>query len=194
MTPAADRRFRRVDSRRLLAWRSFGLDEVDVEGPDGSIFSRRHFHSPGVVAVLALDDTDPEPRIALVNQYRSAHDRWFWEIPAGTRDIEGESSLDCARRELAEEAGLEADHWRHLISIAPATGSSNSVVELWLATGLHHVEARPDGEEESAMVHELVPIGEAWRRIGADPPVNATTAIAIRLLPSVVPDVVQWLD
>ncbi len=31
------------------------------------------------------------------------------EVPAGKLDVEGESRLDCAKRELAEEVGLEAD-------------------------------------------------------------------------------------
>lgn len=146
------------------------------------------------MAVVALDESAPEPSVALVRQYRSAHDRWFWEIPAGTRDVEGESSLDCARRELAEESGLEADEWSELLAIAPATGSADTVVHLWLARGLRHVGARPEGEEESVMEREFVPLGRVWPLLTSEPPVNATTALGIRLAVARVPGLDRWLD
>lgn len=193
MTGPASGGFRRVARRRLSSWSAFALDEVDIVAPGGACFTRRYFHSPGVVAIVALDESTPEPAVALVRQYRPAHDRWFWEIPAGTRDVEGESALECARRELAEESGLEADDWSELLSIAPATGSANTVVHLWLARGLRCVDARPEGEEEAAMERSLVPLGEVWPLLTSDPPVNATTALGIRLAVARVPGLDRWL-
>jgi 8-oxo-dGTP pyrophosphatase MutT (NUDIX family) len=142
---------------------------------------------------VALDESTPEPSLSLVRQYRPAHDRWFWEIPAGTRDVEGESALACARRELVEEAGLEAGSWEELMSIAPATGSSNTVVDIFLARDLRAVEARPEGEEESVMQRELVPLGSVWSLVTSEPPVNATTALGIRLATARLPDIARWL-
>jgi 8-oxo-dGTP pyrophosphatase MutT (NUDIX family) len=43
------------------------------------------------------------------------------EIPAGTRDHEGETELECARRELAEEAELAATDWTELTKIYPSS-------------------------------------------------------------------------
>ena len=48
--------------------------------------------------------------VSLVRQYRAAVDASVLEIPAGTRDKDGETEEQTARRELAEEAGLEAAH------------------------------------------------------------------------------------
>ena len=46
--------------------------------------------------------------VTLVRQYRAAVDAHVLEIPAGTARRDGEAPEDTARRELAEEAGLEA--------------------------------------------------------------------------------------
>ena len=49
--------------------------------------------------------------VTLVRQYRAAVDALVLEIPAGTRDKDGEAPEETARRELAEEAGLVAARW-----------------------------------------------------------------------------------
>jgi len=43
-----------------------------------------------------------------IRQFRATFEQELLEIPAGTRDVEGEEPLDTAKRELVEEMGLEA--------------------------------------------------------------------------------------
>ena len=82
--------------------------------------------------------------VTLVRQYRAAVDALVLEIPAGTRDEDGEEPEDTARRELAEEAGLEAAHVGAARS-APGTrrGSATSTRSIYLATGLTPCRAGP---------------------------------------------------
>ena len=53
------------------------------------------------------------------------------------------------RRELVEETGLEAEHWRPVIEMIPSPGFCTERVHVYLATGLREV-GRPEAEHEEA--------------------------------------------
>src|SRR5215212_1943118 len=100
---------------------------------DGSEIEREVVEHPGSVAVLAHD----EEFAYLVAQPREAvEEDELLEIPAGTLDVEGEDELECARRELAEEAELRAENWTLLHVIYPSPGVLSEKVTIFEATGL----------------------------------------------------------
>jgi ADP-ribose pyrophosphatase len=68
------------------------------------------------------------------------------EFPAGKIDA-GETSLATGQRELAEEAGYSAEHWKPLGTIHPEIGYSTEFIDLFEATGLTHVGSRLDEGE-----------------------------------------------
>ena len=76
-------------------------------GPDGDEFEREILRHPGVVVVVPLHD---DGTVTLVRQYRVAIEQELLELPAGTRDVHGGAAELAAARELAEEAGLAAEH------------------------------------------------------------------------------------
>jgi ADP-ribose pyrophosphatase len=82
------------------------------------------------------------------------------EIVAGTRDKGDESEEDTARRELAEEAGLEAAHYERLIGTWNTPGVSDQHTTIFLATGLTQVESNPDGVEEGFMTVERIALSD----------------------------------
>jgi 8-oxo-dGTP pyrophosphatase MutT (NUDIX family) len=61
---------------------------------------------------------------------------------------EGESALDGARRELLEETGVEAAQWRELARLHLSNSVSDELAVLFVATGLSHGLATPDGTEQ----------------------------------------------
>ena len=63
--------------------------------------------------------------------------------PAGKLDVEGESPLQTAKRELAEEIGREAEHWEPVVSYHPTIGYSNEMVHVFAATGLRESDVEP---------------------------------------------------
>ena len=83
------------------------IDEIRYE--DGSTSVREIVEHPGAVAIVAHDDR----LLYMVRQPREAvgEDSLF-ELPAGKLDVPGESPIDCAKRELVEEVGIEAGEWR----------------------------------------------------------------------------------
>jgi 8-oxo-dGTP pyrophosphatase MutT (NUDIX family) len=149
------------------------------EGPDGDTFERDVVRHPGAVAVLPLHD---DGTVTLVRQYRAPIDAHLLEIPAGVRDVEGEATEVTAARELAEEAGLEADAYEHLVSFHNAPGMSDEVVDVYLATGLREIDAAAQGPEEEAMSIERHNLDDLVGMIADGRLTDAKTVIAVALV------------
>ena len=124
----------------------------------GHTITREYVDHPGAVAVLAIDDQD---RVLLINQYRHPIGLRDWELPAGLLDVDGEPPLDTARRELAEEADLMAEHWSELITFHTSPGGSNETLHVFEARGLLPTQAFARTEEEAEIVTRWVPLDEA---------------------------------
>jgi ADP-ribose pyrophosphatase len=135
----------------------------DVRMSDGQVVQREVVAHPGAVAVVALDD---EGNIVLVNQYRPAIGAQLDELPAGLLDVDGESALEAAKRELAEEARLVADEWNVLLDMHPSPGISTEAIRVFLARGLTDTEDEFEpAHEEVTMTVVREPLAEAVRRV-----------------------------
>ncbi|MFF3617284.1 NUDIX domain-containing protein [Streptomyces sp. NPDC002580] len=77
---------------------------------------------------------DADGLVALLSADFPAHGGEYLFLPGGRRE-DGESALDCARRELREEAGVSAGRWRQLGSHA-ITLSSPACVHIYEARDL----------------------------------------------------------
>lgn len=95
-----------------------------------------------------------EGRYLLVEQYRFGTERVTTEIPGGVIDP-GEEPLDAARRELREETGYEADHWRPLGSVAPNPAVQDNRCHHFLAEGARRVGELQQDEGEDLVVRTL---------------------------------------
>lgn len=127
----------------------------------GGELTREYMDHPGAVVVLALDGED---RVVMVLQYRHSTGQRYWELPAGLRDVSGEDPLETAKRELAEEADLEAGEWEWLCEFDTSPGGSSEHIIAYRATGLSAVthDFEREGEEAELEVHR-VPFAEAVR-------------------------------
>lgn len=124
------------------------LRKDTIRTPEGvEAFGRLVLEHPGAVIVLALDDQE---RVCLLWQYRHPAQRRFLELPAGLLDGAGESPLDVARRELAEEAGLAAEEWTHVSSTYSSPGISTELMHLFVARRLTDVDSDFEPEHEEA--------------------------------------------
>ena len=109
---------RQVSRSVVFDGRKVRLEVHQVEDPTGRRATREIVCHAGSVAVLALrPGADGGREILLEHNYRYTVGRYVTEIPAGTLDRDGESPPDCARRELAEEAGLAARRMHELVTI-----------------------------------------------------------------------------
>jgi 8-oxo-dGTP pyrophosphatase MutT (NUDIX family) len=137
---------------RFRGWR-IALTEARFAAPDGSEFVRDVVRHPGAVAVVAVTDED---EVLLVRQYRGPVDRELLEIPAGTRDVDGEPPLETARRELLEEVGVHAGRIRLLGTMLNSPGFCDEETHLFLATDLTAGASARHGVEEEHMA--VVPV------------------------------------
>lgn len=114
-----------------------------VRLPDGREATREYIRHPGAVVIVAVL---PDGRLLFERQFRYPLRRVFIELPAGKIDAD-EDILECARRELREETGFEADEWRHLGVMHPCIGYSDERIEIFLARELEAVgHAWDEGE------------------------------------------------
>lgn len=124
------------------------------------------------VGVIPLDEED---HTWLVGQYRYTHDIYEWEIPEGGCP-EGESLVDCARRELLEEAGIIARDYEMILEGLQLSNSvSNEKAFIFLARGLSFVEAEPEDTEQ--IIAKRVPVAEAIR-MAADGEIRDAMSVA----------------
>jgi 8-oxo-dGDP phosphatase len=169
-----------ASSEELLSTRLISVRSDKVAMP-GNHYSERFVVShPGAVAVLALDDTD---RILMIRQYRHPVGRLLWEIPAGLRDVAGESLLAAAQRELLEEASYRARDWRVLTDYFSSPGFSTERIRVFLARGLTAVPAEERHfvreDEEALLVNAWLPVPEAVRKVLAGELHNGVAAMGI---------------
>ena len=153
----------------------------DVVLSNGDVVHRDVVRHPGAVAVIALDE---DGHVVLVEQYRHPMMSRMWEAPAGLRDIDGEPALVTAQRELAEEAGLQAEQWTPLLELALTPGGSDEIISVFLAEDLSACEVAdfvPEGEEAEIVVGRF-PLQEVIEAVLAGRIRNATLACAVLAL------------
>lgn len=143
----------------------------------GGSITREFVAHTGAVAVLAIDD---EGRVLLINQYRQPIRMRNWEIPAGLLDVEGESPLLAAQRELAEETDIVAAEWSEPITFHTSPGGSDEIIHLFEARRLSSTEAvNVRTEEEAEIVLRWVPLDEAIEAVLDGRLQNAILIIAL---------------
>jgi ADP-ribose pyrophosphatase len=113
----------------------------------------------GIVVILA----EADGRLLLVEQFRKPLNAHVIELPAGVAGdlpgAENEKFEQAAARELLEETGYAAAHFKHLLTGPASPGRSNFLYTFFHATGLEKRHAGGGDAHEAIRVHE-VPVSE----------------------------------
>ncbi len=141
--------FERIASRTPWEGRIAKVRVDTFRYDDGEEAEREIVEHPGSVAIVAHDDE----HILLVRQPREAvGEDALLELPAGKLDEEGESPLETAQRELAEEIGKGARSWERLTSVYLSPGFAEEECTLFRATDLYEERADTDENERIEVV------------------------------------------
>jgi len=165
------------DEERYRGWR-ISLVDATFRAPDGAVFHRDVVRHPGAVAVVPLTDHDS---VLLVRQYRGAVDRWLLEIPAGTRDVDGEPPEVAAGRELEEEVGVRAGTVEQLAVVENTPGFCDERTVLFLARDLVPVATDRHGHEEEHIEVVEVPLDAVDAMVAAGELTDAQTLLGLLL-------------
>jgi ADP-ribose pyrophosphatase len=153
---------RLISSRTVYHGPVFWVTADQVQEPGGVRARRDIIHHSGSVVILAVDESRSMPRVLLERQYRHAAKDYLWELPAGRIDP-GEKVLQAGKRELLEETGYSATHWRRILNFYASPGFVAETMSVYLATGLRAGPAHPEADE---VIHKrLVPLSTAVRMV-----------------------------
>ncbi len=147
--------FERIASEEIWQGHIGGVRVDTFRYDDGEEATREIVSHPGAVTVVPFGGD----HVWLVRQPREpVGEQSLLELPAGKIDIEGEALLETAKRELAEEIGMGAREWRHLVSFYNSPGILTEESHLFLAQDLYEQTASSEEEERIEIVR--LPIGE----------------------------------
>jgi ADP-ribose pyrophosphatase len=144
-----------------------GIEHASL--PNGVEIDLAVIRHPGAAAIVALDESG---QIAMLHQYRHAVGGYLWEIPAGCRNA-GETPLQCANRELAEEAGLSARRWDRLGTIVTIPSFCDERIDLYLARDLGAATGTPDLDEVIRV--QKMPFADAMKMVRNGEIIDAKT-------------------
>jgi ADP-ribose pyrophosphatase len=148
-----------LSSRQIYEGRVVTLRVDEISLPQGGSAIREVVEHPGAVVMAAVDDSGS---VCLVRQYRHAVGRELLELPAGALE-DGEDPLEAAKRELREEAGLEAKDWTSLGFFYSSPGFANERLYAFLARQLSPVATDPDFDEDLTVV--TLPLDDLLRHL-----------------------------
>jgi 8-oxo-dGTP pyrophosphatase MutT (NUDIX family) len=140
---------KRIGSKTVYEGRYSSVRIDEFRYADGSTEEREVVSHPPAVGMVAHDSE----HVWLVRQPREAvGEEALLEIPAGKLDVDGESPLECARRELVEEIGKSARQWRELKHFYLTPGWADEEMTIFEATELDDAETDPDPGERIEIV------------------------------------------
>ena len=144
---------------------------------NGELLTREYVQHTGAVAVLTINEKN---ELLLMKQYRRPVGSFLMEFPAGLLDVPGEAKLDCAKRELAEEANLAASSWEELISFHSTPGGNSETMTIFVAKGLSGANSDyiTAGEEKN-MPQTWVPIQDALASVLSSEIKSPTAVVGI---------------
>lgn len=165
--------WRTLSSKEVYSNPWIAVREDAVIRPDGEpgIYGVVHYNNLAV-GVLPIEDEC----IYLVGQYRYPLNRYSWEIPEGGCAGD-EDPLQAAQRELEEETGLRAQHWRQMGEAHLSNSVSDERAVWFLATDLIRGKQCPEGTEQLDL--RRVPFVEALAMVLRGEITDALSLLAI---------------
>src|SRR5262245_3135241 len=129
--------------------RVFRIERDMVTLPHGRTATMEVVRHRGSVVLVPQPD---RTHVILILQYRYAIDRWIWELPAGSLEA-GEAPAKAARRECAEEIGLEPRRIKRLGTYYPTPGFCDELMTFYRCEGL----GAPRGHVERDLDEQIEP-------------------------------------
>ncbi|MBN8548820.1 MAG: NUDIX hydrolase [Deltaproteobacteria bacterium] len=163
-----------LSSRKIYENPWIRVREDQVLRPDGSPGIYGVIEAKVATGVVALTE---KREVYLVGQYRYPTKHYSWEIIEGGAEP-NEAPLQAVKRELREEAGLEAGSWEALGSEVHLSNCfSAEVAYLYIARDLKVVPKQPDVTE--VLDVRCVPFADALKMVDSGEIKDAMSIMAL---------------
>lgn len=145
-----------IDTKVIYNGNIITVNIETVLTPNGYTAQREIVKHPGAVAVVPVDE---DGHVYFVRQFRKPVESITLEIPAGKIE-KGETTEECARRELVEEIGLYPEKLEYITGFFTSPGFSDEVLHLFIARDLKQEKAQTSDGDEFIEVQKI-PLAEA---------------------------------
>ena len=165
---------KQIDRREIYDGVILHVVRDSVTLPNGNTSGREMVLHNGAVAIVALTDKN---ELIMERQFRYAHGRVFYEIPAGKLDTPDEDPHSAAKRELKEETGATARKWTFLGELDTSPALISEKIYMYMAEGLEFGERELDDDEFLEVEREG--LSSLYKKVMAGEIADAKTQIAI---------------
>jgi ADP-ribose diphosphatase len=131
-----------LSTKNVFTSRNFKVDHVTIER-DGKTFGKDIIEATPVALILPYTE---EGDIYIASEYRDAFGKVVLNCIGGKIDSKDDPLVD-AKRELQEEAGLEATDWKHVITWETAWNVKKKLF-IFFAKGLKTVKQHLEEDEK----------------------------------------------
>lgn len=140
--------WKKLSSRTVYEndWMEVREDHVINPGGGRNDYGYVHFKNVAV-AIIALDDAN---NTWLVGQDRYTLGEYSWELPMGGAPLD-EPPLMAAKRELEEETGIRAAHWKQLMRLHTSNSITDELGFAYVATDLSFGDTKFEETEDLAI-------------------------------------------
>jgi ADP-ribose pyrophosphatase len=135
------------DSKRVFEGEIFDVYQWQQEMFDGSFETFEMLKRPDTVKVIAVKDGK-----VVICEEQQPNTGVFFDVPSGRHDVESESELDAAKREVLEETGMTFANWK-LVSIEQPHTKIDWFVYIFLATDFINQTGQNLDSGEKIIVH-----------------------------------------
>ena len=116
------------DATCVFQGKIYGVYQWQQRMFDGSYETFEMLKRPDTVKVIAVKDND-----VVVLEQEQPGAKVFFDLPGGRHDVDNESELNAAQRELKEETGLAFNNWK-LVEVSQPFTKIEWFVYLYVAT------------------------------------------------------------
>jgi 8-oxo-dGTP pyrophosphatase MutT (NUDIX family) len=131
-------------AQRVFEGKIYQVYQWDQQMFDGTTEVFEMLKRPDTIVVLAIKDN----QLVVVLEQQPQFERPLYGLPMGRHDVETETEVEAAQRELREETGMIFNTWR-LISVEQPQHKEEHFVYVYLATDFEEqVEQHLDAGEK----------------------------------------------
>jgi ADP-ribose pyrophosphatase len=153
------------NAKKVFTGKIYDVYQWEQELYDGSTDTFEMLTRPDTIQVIGIQDG----KLVILKEQQPGSGPAFYGLPGGRHDVEAETELDAAKREMLEETGLSFSNWK-LIEVTQPHTKIEWFVYLFVAD---NVSGKTNQHLDPGEKIEITPMTlEEVRKLSGDPAVR----------------------